>query len=167
MPPPETSAAAELTSDSSAFDSASAVRFYKKSTLNLLDNDDDDDDFDDESQLADELVLQRVLTRQYNSETDLRKEYEIDANIQEINEGAIYRSLSDSRLERKPKAATQHHELGFDEGIGDDHEFMKIDSNYHHAIEEVSFFVFVELYKVSINSMKINKFLFSSIFESP
>lgn len=111
---------------------SNGVRFYKKSTLDLLV--DDEDDFDDESQLADELVLQRILTRQYNSETDLRRfDENYDTGYHESNLG-IFRSFSDSRLERKPKNG---HMDGEDEGIGEDHEFLKIDSNYHHAIEEV------------------------------
>lgn len=127
----------DLTTNTESFNIGSDVRFFRKSTLNLLvgdDNDADDDDLDDE--IADEIVLQRILTRQYNSETDLRKFEDNDSSSNfEEESSRIVRSFSDSRLERKPK---QLNASGIDEGIGDDHDFIKIDSNYHHAIEEVN-----------------------------
>lgn len=88
----------------------------------------------------------RLLKREYKSETDLTQvdRYEIDAETLERDEDArifrreprLVRTLSDTLLTRKQHTvdrSSKWNRFNFDE------DFLRIDSNYNDAIEEVSF----------------------------
>lgn len=111
------------------------AKFFKKSTLDLLLNEDDLEN--EESLIAEEMTIEKLLTRQYNSETDLRT----DSGYFEQSTNLI-RCLSDSILGRR-KARTyllndDNDDTQRDVDDDEDYEFLKIDSNYNYALEEVS-----------------------------
>lgn len=116
MPPPSEEEIAPK-----KFTEATTRMTYKTSTIDLIDADFDEQGKDDNDD-AEQLTLQKLLTRQYNSEADLRGRGENEA-------ASLVRSLSDGLLARKRAKAYLNGD--------DEYEFLKIDSNYNQAIEEV------------------------------
>ena len=120
------------------WDDSSAV-----SGVNFIDFAEDDDAENEMLEL--EMIVDRMLKREYKSETDLAHvdRYEFDAETTGLDEDAkifrreprLVRTLSDTLLTRKQQAvdrSSKWKRFNFDE------DFLRIDSNYNDAIEEVS-----------------------------
>lgn len=90
---------------------------------------------DEDSDLEDEIFLEKLLNRQYHSETDLNEfphSYNNDRKRSEFpnvrhSANKLIRTLSDSLLCTKRVTSLNH----------EDYEFLKISSNFNEAMEEV------------------------------
>ena len=114
------------------------------SAVNFIDYADDDEDVENEM-LELEMIVDRMLKREYKSETDLVQvdRYEFDGESAELDDDArifrreprLVRTLSDTLLTRKQHTvdrSSKWNRFNFEE------DFLRIDSNYNDAIEEVS-----------------------------
>jgi hypothetical protein len=115
----------------------------------------DEEDLIDDSYLEMQVIIEKVLNRRYNSETNLDKlreeqkdemESDFDSNQTYLSkddwifnkEARLVRALSDSIMTRSKKQANKQYGY-FNDAIDDPEvEFMKIDSNYNDAIQEVN-----------------------------
>jgi hypothetical protein len=126
--------------------------------INENEYDEDEEDLIDDSYLEMQYIIEKALNRRYNSETrldKLREEQQEDEIESDFDSNQTYRSedewifkkesrlvrtLSDSIMNRSKKQASKQYGY-YNNTIIDDTEveFMKIDSNYNDAIQEVSF----------------------------